>query len=139
MACRLTISVEFSFKGVDYSPSLVLNLDTINLNQMNVDSFHSLLANANQIDNYSYEHEVMLSSPILFADPEGLATAFLIDGNLDINGLTNAMDEERFFKQYRHALASDSSTQHLVQTTEIKDDLKRAALIAYQLGKKPTT
>lgn len=130
MKNTIKITIPFSFKGVAHTPSSIIDLDTFVLGDQTVDSLFHLVANENKIDNYSYEYEVLESSPKIFSEPTGIAGNFLSGNNFNLAD----------FKQ--HCLKSDALDQLTIiakKTMNIENlndhkELKQALQQAYEAG-----
>ena len=55
------VTIPFSFKGIDYEPSCVIDLDAFILGDNGIESVFQIVASQNNIGNYSYEYEVLES------------------------------------------------------------------------------
>ena len=124
-------TIPFSFKGKIYEPSVVIDLDDYAESGKTLDSIHHLVATENDIDNYSYEYEVVESSPVLFSEPNGMAARFLVDNSFDYDAFSKAYQDkkmaEKLNKIAQEVLAIDD--------LESNQDLYQALLQAYELGK----
>ncbi len=127
MSNFITISVEFSFKGIEHRPSVVLDLEKSISKNLQIEHFHAAIAQNNEIDMYSYEFEVMQTSPIVYSEAKGLATDFLADGQFDYHGFVDAKDEQRFIGELYSTLDLN---------LESNPKIKEALLLAYRLGKE---
>ncbi|PHS69310.1 MAG: hypothetical protein COB23_06750 [Methylophaga sp.] len=56
-----------------------------------IPALHQLLARLNNIDNYSYEYEMMLAEGVIFSDAQGLAQKFLTSADFDQLGFGTGM------------------------------------------------
>ena len=79
----ITASIPFSFKGENHSPSLIIDLDGFIKSNAEINILTRLIATENKIDCYSYEYEVLESSPIVFSQATGIAKSFLDNGVFD--------------------------------------------------------
>ncbi len=132
MCNKITIGLEFYFKGNKYSPSLVIDLDEHVLTKRDFDSFYVILASSVNIDTYSYEYEMMLAQEISFSAATGLATIFLDNGNFDFPAFRQTLQDERLA-----AGISKIASDHLsVNDLSSRPELKTALTKAYQLGQK---
>lgn len=131
MKNTIKVTISFSFKGVEYSPSSVIDLDAFILGDTNLDAIFQRVASDNKIDYYSYEYEVLESSPKVFSNPTGIAGDFLSDTTFDLEG----------FKQHQSNLEGLAILQKIVKDTmgianlEENKALKSALLQAYNAGK----
>ncbi|RKZ88448.1 MAG: hypothetical protein DRQ39_02410 [Gammaproteobacteria bacterium] len=132
MANEITAKVEFSFKGINYTPSTVLDLDDIMQKHGTLPSLHQLLARLHNIDSYSYEYEMMEAENIQFSDAEGWVTGFVTDNQFDQTGFEQQWHEQdqlnRLAPIIKRQLNIDDIQQH--------PELKKVILTAYQFGKK---
>ena len=130
MKNTIKVTIPFSFKGIDHEPSCIIDLDTFLLGEQNIDSIFHLVAAENNIDNYSYEYEVLESSKKIFSEPTGLAGNFLSDGNFDIEGFKQSYRDEQVF-----ASLNDIAKKNLnIDNIDDHADIKQALLSAYQAG-----
>ena len=95
MSSRITLQVSFSFKGETYHPACELDLDAVMASHGELPDFHHLIAEAAQIDSYSYLYEVLCAHEIEYRNASGLATQFLHDGQFDINAFQQAWHRQR--------------------------------------------
>ncbi|RTZ62709.1 MAG: hypothetical protein DSZ29_07925 [Aquificaceae bacterium] len=131
MKNTIKLTIPFSFKGVDYKPSSVIDLDTFLLGDQNLDALFQIVATENKISNYSYEYEVLEASPKIFSDPTGMACDFLSGDSFDFEG----------FKHYKNKAQALTILQDIAKNTlEIDDleahqNLKQALWEAYKAGR----
>jgi len=127
---KITATIEFSFKGETHRPNAVLDLDEFMLKQRAIPPLHQLIATLNNIDNYSYEYEMLIEEDIRFSDAEGLAADFSINNQFDQVAFEKNWLEQELLKKLapsiRQQLDIDDINQH--------PDLKSVLLAAYQLG-----
>jgi hypothetical protein len=96
MANTIKAQIFFSFQGKHYSPELEINLDQVLEAGQDFSRLHEQLAQANGIDTYSYEFEVMESCDIEFSNATGLATEFLSNsGQFDLEGFSQALNSNQ--------------------------------------------
>ena len=131
MKNSIKVTIPFSFKGIERTPSSIIDLDLFIRGDQNLDSVLHHVANENKIDNYSYEYEVLESSPKIFSDATGLATKYLHD-----NG---TFDLDSFTKEYKNSNTLEILQSIANQTLNIKDlnenkELKDALEQAYRAG-----
>ncbi len=130
MKNTVTAKLEFYYKGVKHSPSAVLDLDQLLEKNNKLPSIHNLLANANGIDNYSYEYEVMLQEKISYESPCGLISDFIIDGALDIEAFEKKWQALKIYKSLQAIVQ-----KHLdIEVLEQHPDLINALYEAYRQG-----
>lgn len=130
MSNRVTASIEFYFKGLQYKPSSELDLDTFMQTNGYLPDFYALLARASNIDFYSYEYEMMQAENIQFSQPQGLIADYIQNGNLDVNGFETAWHQQKLVDNLQNIAHQHMSIEQLAQ----HPDLEAALLAAYQLG-----
>jgi len=130
MKNTIKAQVDFSFRGETYHPSIELDLDQFVAQNSDFTTLHQTIAQANNIDTYSYLFEVMEATPIQFSDATGLAADYLQDNQFDFAGFSQALKD----KQLSQAL--NSIAQKTLNTDDIdkQPELKAALIAAYQLG-----
>ncbi len=131
MGNKVTVSVEFSFKGQHFNPTCDLDLDNFMQTSGCLPDFYTLLADANHIGLYSYEFEMMQAETIQFNQPQGLVAKFINHGMLDGEGFEAAWHQQKLYESLQ-----DIAQQYMsIEQLEQHPDLKSALLAAYQLGK----
>ena len=134
MTNKITASVEFSFKGEVYTPSMELDLDVLMQGHNTLSTLHDMLAKENNIDSYSYEYEMLIAEPILFSQAQGLAKQFLHNTNFDLAGF-----EQQWHEQQVLTILARSIKQELdIEDLDQHPALKKVLLTAYELGKNST-
>ncbi len=134
MNSQITIQVEFYFKGEKHTPSIEVNLDQFLTQYDDFSSIYVQLANQNGIGHYSYEYEVMESTPLVFFNAQGLAADFLNDGMFDLPGFKLALENERVGR-----VLDELADQHLPTTLQSSNpEIKAALMAAYRLGQQNT-
>ena len=131
MENRITATIPFDYKGERFSPSAEINLDDIMSREMDISGIYLSVANHNQIGLYSYEYEVLLSSEIIFSNPQGIAQKFTRDGRFDLG---------QFRVEYHQEMALEElatiARKHLeVDNLNERPDLKAALLDAFIYGR----
>jgi len=132
MKSSIDARVTFSFKGEVYSPSSTLDLDACLERYGTLPSIHTLLANANGIDTYSYLYEVMEQAEIHFDNARGIAAECLKNGFFDVERFELKWRESRVLAPLQAIAEREMGVADLEQRAE----LKRALLQAYALGKE---
>ena len=128
---KITVTIPFSFKGKDYKPSINLDLDHFSQTNGDFSRLFHQVATQNGIDNYSYEYEVLESSPIFFSQPTGLAKAFLIDEhNFDLSGFKEKTQENEIME----VIQTIAKKQLGIEDLENNKKLKQALIDAYHAG-----
>ncbi|GAV19358.1 hypothetical protein MMIC_P0292 [Mariprofundus micogutta] len=133
MKNTLTYSISFSFKGIVHKPQCVLDLDHFMIRgEISIPLLYEHLARSNNIDAYSYEHDVLMMSDIEFESAEGLATEFLHDGQFDCDGF-----ESRWRTESLHCAIQEIASRCMgIEDMTTLSGLKEALLEAIELGKK---
>ncbi|MFW5450272.1 MAG: hypothetical protein ACKE9I_01635 [Methylophagaceae bacterium] len=130
MANKITATIEFYFKGEQFSPSAVLDLDKL-MQHGSFPDIYSMLALQDNIDSYSYEYEMMLAEEVQFSDAEGSAADFFIDGIFDQAGF-----EQQCLENNMLTKLSPVIKQHLdIDDINQQQGLRTVLLAAWQLGK----
>ena len=130
MKNTIKVTIPFSFKGVEYNPSSIIDLDVFIQGDQALDSIFQIVANENKIDNYSYEYEVLESSPKFFSDPTGIATDFHSENGFNLKGFKEKFVDNDIFGSLSE-IAKDALG---IKNLNDHDDLKVALLEAYKLG-----
>ncbi len=125
----ITVSIPFDFKGEHHNPSMVIDLDDFAAQDQPLNSLINRIARENQIDHYSYEYEVLESSPMVFSDPSGKAVDYLNDGQFDFDGFKQYFDDNKL-----NVLLTDIADRYLAVDLESDKNVKQALLEAYNAG-----
>lgn len=131
MPDKITVSVEFYFKGKAYTPSVELELNSVMQAYGKLPDLHQLLAQTSGIDSYSYEFEMLIAEPIQFSNPQGHAVNFYNEGQFDQSGFEQAWHQQQ---QLKH-LAPIIKQQLDIDNIDDHPKLKAVLLAAYTLGK----
>ena len=133
MKNTIQITVEFSFKGEAYRPSMVVDLDQLvqDGDMPDLHDLHDMLAMQNGIDTYSYAFEVMQQAPLCFDQAEGLARECLRDGVLDIALFIEKHQEAGMLGMLQEVASRELGIEDLDGEPKIRD----ALIQAYSLGK----
>jgi len=129
----LRAHLAFSFKGEDYVLEATVDLDHCLAQSSEMPSFHHLLAQAGNIDTYSYLYEVLESHDIAFDQPSGLAAACCMDGVFDWPGFVQHWRDQRDLQTLR-VLAAQTLDMH---EFDARPELRAALLAAYRAGREP--
>ncbi|HIP95325.1 MAG TPA: hypothetical protein EYH20_08325 [Leucothrix sp.] len=127
----ITVTIPFSFKGKEYAPSAIVDLDVYTRTNQDFNFLFHLVATDNKIDRFSYEYEVLESSSILFSQPTGLVAKFLEEGNFDLEGFINA----RKIIEVQETLQTIASEILQIDKLEENEPINTALLKAYQAGR----
>ena len=125
-------TIPFSFKGKEYSPSTIIDLDVYTRTNHDFSFLFHLVASENKIDRFSYEYEVLESSPILLSQPTGLAIQFLSENSFDFAGFINA----RKTMLVQETLQNIASEILQIDNLEENELINNALFKAYQAGKE---
>ena len=129
----IKVTIPFSFKGVEHTPSSVIDLDRVVIeSKQSLQNLSRLVANENKIDAYSYEYEVLESSPQIFSDPTGLAVGFLQGNDFDLEGYKNNYKQE----EIENILRGIANEVLNIDNLDAHSDIKKALLKAYNAGNK---
>jgi len=132
MKNTIKVTIPFSYKGVEHSPSSIIDLDLLVQGDQNIDAVYHRVANDNNIDNYSYEYEVLESSPKVFSDPTGIAEKYLSNNTFDFEGFKNQLVAGNVFEKLQTIAEETMGIANL----EEHEALKHALQQAYRAGKK---
>ncbi|WP_456404120.1 hypothetical protein [Thiolapillus sp.] len=131
MKNTVRVSAAFSFKGETHSPSIVLDLDQFLDQNRRLEDLYPLLAKEGGFDPYSYEYEMLLSAPLVFDQPQGLAESAVIDGQLDFDKLRQTWQEQNTLNRLRQI-----AHEHMgVHSLEDLPGLKETLLSVYAMKK----
>ncbi|MDD4928654.1 MAG: hypothetical protein PHP85_05175 [Gallionella sp.] len=123
--------VEFSFRGVDYTHTVTIDLDELLRQHDAPPSIHVILARQHGIDTYSYLYEVMQEADIEFSRPQGYAKDYLKDGKFDLPFLAANWQSAK-----TTALLQPIALRELgIEDLYLHPALWRALLEAYNLGR----
>ncbi len=132
VANTIIITAEFSFKGETYKPTLTLDLDTLMQQHNAIPALYPLLAEQNNIDNYSYEYEVLESTEIAFSEPTGLAKSCFVNNTFDMEAYGQLWQQQQILVQLKPLLKSQLNIDDIEQHPALRSVL----LAACQLTKK---
>ena len=134
MSNHITASVEFYFKGEKLTASIELDLDQYMQNAGCIPDLYPLLAQAINLDFYSYEYEMMQAEGFIFNNAKGLAIEHLSEGLFDFESFNAAWTEAQTLEKLQEIVQRNLSVDDIQQHPE----LKNALLEAYRLGKEST-
>lgn len=130
MSNQITVTAYFDFKGKTYAPATVLMLDTF-CTQASLPDLHALIATENNIDNYSYEYEMLIGTHLVFSQPQGdIANFMTADDGCDLAGYQQHWQQQHVLTQLAPQLTHALSLTGHAQT----DALNTLLLTAYQMG-----
>jgi hypothetical protein len=131
MKNQVTASVEFYYKGEKLSACVEVDLDHYLQTNGKIPALYPLLAQAIDLDFYSYEYEMMQVEPIIFSDARGLVADYVNDGKLDFDAFQSAFNQHAVIERLQAIAGEHMGIDDLQQQPE----LMNALLEAYQLGK----
>ncbi len=135
MKNTITVTIPFSFKGKDYQPSSVIDLDDYIQKHNDFSSVFHQIAAENNIDPYSYEYEVLESSPVFFSQATGLASECYSDGQFDLQCFIQKKQQNNTQKAQDVIQKIASEILHIEQLEE-NQAMSKALLKAYQMGQQ---
>lgn len=130
MTNRVRVSATFSFRGETHEPELILDLDSFLAAGKRLDDLYPMLAAANNIGPFSYEYEVLEMAPLHFDQPEGVVARHLHEGQLDLEGLRDAIRQEALLDR----LEAIARQRMNIESLSTIPGLREALLAAWELG-----
>jgi len=89
---RVTVSIEYSFKGETKTLRSEVDIDPLMEEHGELPALNDLIARHNGFDPYSYEYDVILSEEVIFEDAIGSIVDFIKDGVLDVHAFNEHWD-----------------------------------------------
>lgn len=126
----ITATIEFSFKGKRFSPSLTLELDRFMQSHGCLPNLYPMIASENNIDHYSYEYEMMQVEDIKITQAEGLVADFVIDDKLATSDFEQAWKEQNTLTGIQSIVEKNMGISNLEEHPELRETL----LEVYRLG-----
>ena len=126
----ITATIEFSFKGKRFTPSLTLELDSYMQKEGRLPNLCHLIARENNIDHYSYEYEMMQAEEIKIINAEGNIENFVVDGVLNTSEFEKAWKEQNTLSGIQDIVKRNMGISNLQEHPE----LKKTLLEVYRLG-----
>jgi len=131
MSNRITIRIEFDFKGQHHTPSAEFDLDDMMRTHGDIPDLYSTIASLNNIGHYSYEYEMMQAEEMQFSNAQGMVTQYLQNGVFDKAGFIH-----RWHQEEQTAALQSIAQQHMgISDLDANPELKSALFAAYQRGK----
>lgn len=131
MKNTVTVQVNFSFRGEDFSPTMELELDAYAKINDGFNHLYPAIAQANDIDTYSYAYEVMEASSLVFNNPQGNVVDFVNEGQCDLAAYKHFLQETEMLGELEKiAEATLSVDLHKPEN----DGIKTALIAAYKAG-----
>jgi len=117
MSNSVRVSATFSFRGETHRPEMMLDLDVFLAKKGSLSSIYPMLANANGIDAYSYEYEILEMTPLHFDQPTGLVADHVRDGQLDLEGFRATANQQSVLKRLEDIAMSNMSIGSVSSTS----------------------
>jgi hypothetical protein len=130
MSNRITLHVEFYFKGEAISPKVTLDLDSVMSTYGQLPNLHDMLAKSSDIDSYSYEYEMLIAEPVIFSDPSGSAINYFNEGQFDVSQFEQDWKQNQRLKQLAPLLKECLNIEDIEQ----HPSLKKVLIAACELG-----
>ena len=132
MKNSITAKISFSFKGKEHHPSAIIDLDDAMANSRDLSNLPLIIAKENNIGLYSYELEVMESTPPEFENATGMATECLENGSFDFQKFKQLWSEEKNL-----TILSEIAKKRMgIEDLNKHPELKIALLDAFNAGRK---
>ena len=125
----LVASLSFDFQGKSYNLQSVVDIEKVITHTDFYQSIYQQLAQDNDIDLYSYQLEVMMDQEIHFSKPQGCTKSCINDGELNLVKL------RKNYEQVSLEGAIQSIVQQHLDLNECSDNVKKALIKAYQVGR----
>tara|TARA_B110000914_G_C15460744_1_gene445731 strand:+ start:723 stop:1133 length:411 start_codon:yes stop_codon:yes gene_type:complete len=129
MKHSLHASLSFDYQGKSFALQSLINIKNIVTHEDFYRSVYLQLAQEHNIDQYSYQLEVMMDQNIHFSDAKGCAEGCIDNQSLNLDLLR---------KNYEQVLCLERieivSLKYL-NSSEMTQSVKQALIEAYQLGK----
>lgn len=81
----VTATIKFDYQGQHYDLKTAIDIDHLIHHENFFNSVYTSIAQANDIDVYSYQLEVMFDQGIHFSNEKGCVVGCVNDGNLDLD------------------------------------------------------
>ncbi len=124
-------SMDFYFKGKQFSPSVVIDIDDYFKGHHNLEFIYRALAASLGMDEYRHEYDVMMLEDIVYSEPQGLVAGFVHDGQMDWQGLEKAWHDAMDIK----VLTPIANKFFNVENLDDDPKLAAALLAAYRAGR----
>lgn len=131
----ITASIEFSFKGERFSPSITIELDEYLQSGKSLPNLYALIATANNIDHYSYEYEMMQAEPINIIQAEGMVADFVDNGSLNLDAFVTAWKQQKIIEDLQRIVEKNMGISEL----HLHPELKQTLLEIYRLAESRST
>ena len=133
MKNTVIVQVNFSFKGENFTPSIMLELDDFVKHSGSLAGLYSKIAQQNKIDTYSYAYEMMEASELIFHSAKGNVVDFIIDGKCNLEAYREYLNQSNILIE----LEKIASEVLGIDNLSAKDNkgIKEALTRAYNAGK----
>ncbi len=131
---KVTAHLSFDYRGQSHEMSAELVLaDCLWSSADGVLDAPRLIADANGVDVWSYEFEIMQQSEVWFDDAQGLASVFVQDGRFDAAGYRAAWQQQvdAMLSPEWHALIAGNADWHV----RLQQAIRQAWLQGYAAGR----
>jgi hypothetical protein len=129
--------VNYSFKGENFTPSILLEIDVFAKQHIDFSSLCRTIAQKNKIDTYSYAYDVMESSAVIFHSPKGNIVDFIIDGNCDLKAYQQFLRQDEMYQVIEKIAADVLGIEDIYQQDNAA--IKNALNGAYRAGREADT
>lgn len=126
MKNSIKITIPFSFKGEDYTPFFIIDLDRYFHQKHRPEMLAHTVATENNIGNYSYEYEVLHSSEQHFSDATGLAEKYLTETSFDFIAYKLEQDQSQVLDTLQKIAKDTLSIDDLQNHPDLFQALKQA-------------
>jgi len=139
-ANTIKVSITFSFKGENFSPFTIIDLDslmrTFTTDEIEQDSilapFLPLIAASIDIDTYSYAYEMMQAGEAVYSEPTDIAGNHLTEGKFNYQSF-----REEWLKNENIAIVQNIADKHQLNIDfQEQSELRDALLDVFFEGKK---
>ncbi len=132
MTNKITATINFSFKGETFSPSVEIDLDNFFSETQVLEpgivpmSIYNMIAKNGDIDSYSYVYEVMLASDVSFSEACGLAAEHLSEGRFDFQGFEKDWKYQKKITIIQAIAQRHMHIEDIEQQPQLRDALMEA-------------
>jgi hypothetical protein len=134
MTNQITAKIEFNFKGETLTPTAILDLDLLMQQHGSIPDLHQMLAKLNNIDNYSYQYEMMLGEDVQFSNAKGWVIDFVQNNHFD----QSSFEHHWFERDMLSALTPLIKQQLNIDDINQHPKFKSIIIAAYQAGQEST-
>lgn len=130
-----TASLSFDFRGQRFTPSIHIDLHAMMVKQQPINHLYDLLGASIGLDAYRHEYDVMVMHEIIFSEPTGMVSAFIIDGKLDSDAFVEAWYKQRV----RNAVQPIARKYLNIVDLDQHPDIRNALIECFTLGQTFST